>query len=247
MNDIDLLTVARPHVDNLDRADKQRLYIAITSHTTTGFADPRVEQSTELIPIAGHDRRRATFRHFAIARAAALVVGGIVGVAGVVALARNTPVPTDPAGSPSAAPTVLSTTTVPTAALQDQILADGVVTDTELTAAQNATVACIEAGGFNAYYGGPDGHQLVSSAPEAKTDQLNAVVDTCEASNSTRASIRYAYGHLPSDFHLETIWACMRDEGLVAASDTDPTTAFQQAVSINESAADACIKLGKPD
>ena len=247
MNDIDLLTAARPHIDNLDRAGKQRLYAAITSHTTTGFADLPGEQSTELILVAGHDRHRATFRHFAIARAAALVVVGIVGVGGLVALTRATPAAKDQPDSPSAAPTVLSTTTVLADALQDQILADGVVTDTELTAAQNATVACIEAGGFNAYYGGPDGHQLVSSAPEAKTDQLNAVVATCQASNWSRAAIRYAYGHLPSDVDVEAVWTCMRDEGLVAASGTDPATAFQQAVSINESAADACIKLGTPD
>lgn len=39
----------------------------------------------------------------------------------------------------------------------------------------------------------------------------------------------------------------MRDEGLVTGSDIDPTTAFQQAVSINEITAGACIKLGKPN
>jgi len=246
MNDIDLLTAARPHVDNLDRADKQRLYSAITSRTTISTDDPTDQTSPQLIPVVGGDRHRTTLRHFAIGRAAVLIAVGTVGIAGLFALARDTPVTTDQPGSPSAPTTVLPTTTMPTDTLQDQILADGVVTEIELTAAQDATVACIEARGFNAYYGGPDGDSLISSAPEAKTGQLNGVVDTCEASNWTRVSIRYASGHLPVDFDIEAIWTCMRDSDLVAASDTDPTTAFQQAVSINQSVADDCIKLGQP-
>lgn len=247
MNDIDLLIAARPHVDPLDRADKQRIYAAITSDLTTGFAEPPTEQSGELIPITGHVGRRTALRQFAVARAAALVVVGVVGVAGLVALTRNEPAATDEPASPSAPATMVSTRTVPTADLQDQILADGVVTDTELTSAENATLACVKAGGFDAYYGGPDGHNLVTSAPEGKTGQLEDVVAACEASNYTQVAIRYASGHLPADFDIEAIWTCMRDAGLATASDTDPTVAFQRAVSLNRSAAEACIKLGYPD
>ena len=161
--------------------------------------------------------------------------------------------PTNPARRAHPPATALPTTTLPTTTtttatdtLQDQILADGVVTEIELTASQDATVACIEAGGFNAYYGGPDGHSLISSAPDTKTDQLHRVVETCEASNWTRVSMRYASGHLPETFDMEAIWTCLRDSDLVATSDNDPTTAFQQALSINPRAAENCIKPGRP-
>lgn len=247
MNDIDLLTAARPDVDKLDRAAKQRLYSAITNHSTISTEEPVEQTPLQLIPVVGHDRRRTVVRHFAIGRAAVLIVVGIVGVAGLVGLTRGTPVTTDQPGSPSAPATALPTTTATASdTLQDQILADGVVTEIELTASQDATAACIEAGGFNAYYGGPDGHSLISSAPETKTDQLHRVVDTCEASNWTRVSIRYASGHLPGTFDMEAIWTCLRDNDLVATSDNDPTTAFQQAVSINPRVAENCIKLGQP-
>lgn len=248
MNDIDLLTAARPDVDKLDRADKQRLYSAITNHSSISTEDPADQTPFQLIPVVGHDRRRTTLRHFAIGRAAVLIVVGIVGVAGLLGLTRDTPVTTDQPGSPGAPATALPTTTTTTATdtLQDQILADGVVTEIELTASQDATVACIEAGGFNAYYGGPDGHSLISSAPDTKTDQLHRVVETCEVSNWTRVSMRYASGHLPETFDMEAIWTCLRDSDLVATSDNDPTTAFQQALSINPRAAENCIKPGRP-
>ncbi len=245
MNDTDLLIAARPHVDGLGDADKQRLYAAITGQTDNLDALPG-DLPGELIAIRGHEHRRAGFRHVALARAAALLALGAAGLAGLAVLTRDTPDPAGPVGSSVASPTALPTTTASTDSLQDQILADGVVTEAELVAAQDATVACITAGGFEAYYTGSDGHQLVYGAPASKADAVSALADSCEAANSTRVSLRYASGHLPSDFDLAAIWTCMRAAGLVAPTDSDPVIAFQQAVSIDERAAEACIKLGYP-
>ena len=51
MNDIDLLTAARPDVDKLDRADKQRLYSAITNHSSISTEDPADQTPFQLIPV----------------------------------------------------------------------------------------------------------------------------------------------------------------------------------------------------
>lgn len=144
------------------------------------------------------------------------------------------------------ADTVSSTPAV--SGLQEEILSDGVVTEEEMFAAMQATVACIERQGFTASLSemSPGMWSVTTSARDsAEMSRANEATDACMAEYSDAVQLRYSVGRLPPETDVGVIWECLLDRGVLDGSEPDPTIAFQMAEAVDASVTWECIRLGR--
>lgn len=132
--------------------------------------------------------------------------------------------------------------------LQEEILADGVVTEEEMFAAMQATVECVQRHGFHASLVGQGPGEWatnVSAADSAEMAQASDMLDLCTAAYSERAQWRYMVGHLSPDANPDVVWDCLLERGVLDGSVSDYTIAFQLAEASNPDVTWECIFLGR--
>ena len=130
---------------------------------------------------------------------------------------------------------------------QEDILADGVVTDREMFLAMQATVKCIQRHGFEASISEQPsgGWSLTTSYQPHQAERVDDVTDLCERQHSMNAQLRYAVGRQPPETDIDVAWDCLLERGVLDGSEPDPTIAFQLADAANPGVTWECIELGQ--